>query len=335
MPGSVLNYDVYANFSKFSFITLVAALKDERLDGFEYLIPVTHKRVPIGYVLIGPFGNEQSDTKEEKLKFIQTITNIIVVANDNKNLIKKQEDQVEKQTELKLAKDMQKLLVPSKLPNNEKIEAAAFYKPHQNIGGDYYDFVNITDYEVAFCISDISGKGIPAALLMANFQANLRTLITSKYQLPRFIEILNTKVCEITQGAKFITLFIATYNFNSRMLTYVNAGHNPSILYNDGEIEMLEKGCTILGMFDTLPYVTFGEVKINPGAIIVNYTDGLSEAVNNEGKFFDTDGLTNFINGNHELELADFNKKLIDRVIAFKQDTDFDDDITLLTLRFK
>jgi sigma-B regulation protein RsbU (phosphoserine phosphatase) len=230
---------------------------------------------------------------------------------------------------------MQNMLVPSSLPNNEKIEAAAYYKPHKNIGGDYYDFVTISEDEVAFCISDISGKGIPAALLMANFQANLRTLITRKYPLPQFIDILNTKVLEITKGEKFITLFIATYNYKTRILTYVNAGHNPCILYDKGEVQLLDLGCTILGMFDTLPYVNFGEVKISPDSMIVLYTDGLSEAANNEGKLFEVEGLVEYLQGHSTLELKDFNNQLLDTVIAYKQDTDFDDDITLLTLRIK
>ncbi len=335
LPANVLNIDVHGRFSQYSFIVPVGALKDDDLLGFEYLIPVTHKKVPIGYALIGPFGDDQHDTKEEKLKFIQTITNIIVVANENKKLFKSQLDQMVMQKELKLAADMQNMLVPSKLPNNERVEAAAFYKPHKNIGGDYYDFINISEYEIAFCISDISGKGIPAALLMANFQANLRTLITRKYQLPQFVDILNGKVGEITKGEKFITLFIATYNFNTRILTYINAGHNPSLLFNNGEIELLEQGCTILGMFDTLPYINFGEVKLSPGAFIINYTDGLSEASNNEGKMFDTEGLVQFAKANQQLGLTDFNTKLIDHIVAYKQDTDFDDDITLLTLKFK
>ncbi|MDB5283770.1 MAG: hypothetical protein JWO06_2845 [Bacteroidota bacterium] len=335
LPEHVVNYSVHQKFSKHSFIMPVAAFKDELLAGFEYLIPVTHKKEPIGYVLIGPFGNEQSDTKEEKLKFIQTITNIIVVANENKKLFKSQLDQLVMQKELKLAADMQNMLVPSKLPNNDKIEASAYYKPHKNIGGDYYDFVTISEHEFAFCISDISGKGIPAALLMANFQANLRTLITRKYQLPQFIDILNGKVGEITKGEKFITLFIATYNTQTRILTYVNAGHNPSILFYKGEVQLLDQGCTILGMFETLPYVNYGEMKIEPGTLIVNYTDGLSEAANNEGKMFEVEGLVSFIEKHHQLDLDDFNKKLIDCVVDYKQDTEFDDDITLLTLRFK
>lgn len=331
----ILNYNVQQNFTPFSFITPVAAIKDETLADFEFLIPVMHKKEPVGFGLIGTFSNEGRDTKEEKLKFIQTITNVIVVANENKKLVKTQIDQLVMQKELKLAADMQNMLVPSKLPNDDFIEASAFYKPHKNIGGDYYDYVQISEEEIAFCISDISGKGIPAAILMANFQANMRILLTRKYDLKQFIDILNQKVGEITKGEKFITLFIATYNCRTRKLTYVNAGHNPSILYSNGDIQLLDQGCTILGMFDALPYINSGEVTIAPGSVLINYTDGLSEAMNNEGKLFEVEGLIEFTEGHHELPLTEFNTRLIDRVIAYKQDTDFDDDITLLTLRFK
>lgn len=335
LPLHITNYDVARKFTPFSFITPAAALQDEVLEGFEYIIPVMQKKEPVGFGLIGTFTNEGRDTKEEKLKFIQTITNVIVVANENKKLVKTQIDQLVMQKELKLAADMQNMLVPHKLPNDEHIEASAFYKPHKNIGGDYYDYVQVSDEEIAFCISDISGKGIPAAILMANFQANMRILLTRKYDLTQFTDVLNGKVCEITKGEKFITMFIATYNLRTRKLTYVNAGHNPSILYANGNVELLDKGCTILGMFDNLPFINSGEVIMEPGAVIINYTDGLSEAMNNEGKLFETEGLIAFVNQYHDMPLTDFNTKLIDHVISYKQDTDFDDDITLLTLRFK
>ncbi len=335
VPPALLNYDCKEKFALYTFITPVAAIEDPMLEGFEYLIPVVHNKKSIGLALVGSFGNELSDTKEEKLKFIQTITNIIIVANENKKLVKSQIDQLVMQKELKLAADMQNMLVPSNLPNNEVIEASAFYKPHKNIGGDYYDFVQISDYEYAFCISDISGKGIPAAILMANFQANMRILLTRRYPLTQFVDVLNGKVCEITKGEKFITCFIAVYNCKTRKLQYVNAGHNPSILLDNEKIQLLEEGCTILGMFEHLPFISSGEVAVNPGAVIVNYTDGLSEAMNNEGELFEIERLIDFVNLNNTLGLTDFTTKLIDQVIAFKQDTDFDDDITLLTLRLK
>ena len=335
LPVEILKYDVGVKFSLFTSSVPVAALNDQILKDFDFLIPVMHKKEPIGFALIGAFGNDSNDTKEEKLKFIQTITNVIVVANENKKLFKSQIDQLVMQKELKLAADMQNMLVPSKLPNNEQIEVSAFYKPHKNVGGDYYDFITINENEIGFCISDISGKGIPAAILMANFQANMRILLTRKYSLQQFIDILNTKVIEITKGEKFITLFVATYNYTTRMLSYVSAGHNPSILYSNGTVQLLDQGCTILGMFDTLPYINSGEVKIEPGSVLVTYTDGLSEASNKTGILYEMEGIIDFTNVNHALPLDDFNTQLLDNVITFMDGTDFDDDITLLTLRFK
>jgi phosphoserine phosphatase RsbU/P len=335
LPASILTYDVELKFALFSFTMPLAALKEECLAGFDFLIPVIHNKKPIGYALIGSFGTNQTDTNEEKLKFIQTITNVVVVAQENKKLVKTQIDQLVMQKELKLAADMQNLLVPTSLPNNEKIEAAAFYKPHQNIGGDYFDLIEISEHEIAFCISDISGKGIAAAILMANFQANMRILLTLNYSMPEFVEELNKKVKQITKGEKYLTLFIATYNYLTRKLTYVNAGHTPSILFSNGETQLLNEGCTIIGMFDKLPAISFGEITLPPDSLLVNYTDGFSEASNDAGELFEEKGLIQFINQNNTLPLVDFNTKLIDAIIAFKQNTDFDDDMTLLTLRFK
>ncbi|MCS6933532.1 MAG: PP2C family protein-serine/threonine phosphatase [Chitinophagales bacterium] len=335
LPASVVNYDVNAKLVNLSYITPVASLQDSTLADFELIIPVLHKKEPVGYALIGSFGAESSDTKEEKLKFIQTITNVIVVANENKKLFKNQLEQLMMQKELKLAADMQNLLVPTNLPNNEAIEVGAFYKPHKNIGGDYYDFIQISPDEIAFCISDISGKGIPAAILMANFQANMRILLTRRYSLQNFIEVLNAKVCEITKGEKFITLFVGIYHFKTRQLQYINAGHNPSLLFSNGEAQLLDKGCTILGMFDNLPYINIGEIDLHPGDLLVNYTDGLSEAMNNEGKLFDIKGIIDFIQQHATLPITELHTKLINHVITYKQDMDFDDDITLLSMRFK
>ena len=149
------------------------------------------------------------------------------------------------------------------------------------------------------------------------------------------IDILNTKVIEITKGEKFITLFVATYNYTTRMLSYVSAGHNPSILYSNGTVQLLDLGCTILGMFDTLPYITSGEVKVEPGSILITYTDGLSEASNKAGTLFEMEGIVDYTNRNHALPLDTFNTQLLDEVVTFMEGTDFDDDITLLSLRFK
>ena len=330
-----LQIDLNSFSESFTELTSVTAISNEHVQGFEFVIPVAHKKSVIGLVFIGDFrAGEELDTKEEKLKFTQTITNIILVANENKRLFKSQMDKAILEKELKLAADMQNMLVPSIMMNNESIETAAFYKPHKDIGGDYYDFIILSEDEFVFCISDISGKGVPAALLMANFQANLRAIVTRDYTLDTVVDLLNRKVGEITKGEKFITLFIAKYNTKTRILQYVNAGHNPSILHSTSGEELLDKGCTILGMFDTLPFINIGEVKTEPGSVLINYTDGLTEATNAQGELFDIEGLLAYIQKNNQLPLNVFNATLVEHINDFKTTEDFDDDLTLLTIRF-
>jgi sigma-B regulation protein RsbU (phosphoserine phosphatase) len=317
-------------------LTSVTTIPNDGSSEFEFVIPVAHKKSPIGLALIGDFRQgEELDTKEEKIKFTQTITNIILVANENKRLFKSQLEKAILEKELKLAADMQNMLVPSTMINNELIETAAFYKPHKDIGGDYYDFIKLSEDEFVFCISDISGKGIPAALLMANFQANLRAIVARNYSLDTVVDLLNRKVGEITKGEKFITFFLAKYNVKSRVLQYVNAGHNPSILYIDNEeVQILDKGCTILGMFDVLPFINIGELKVPKNALLVNYTDGLTETSNDKGELFEVEGLLSYIEENHALPLNVFNTNLVEHINNFKGSDDFDDDLTLLTVRF-
>jgi sigma-B regulation protein RsbU (phosphoserine phosphatase) len=332
---SFSNLDYTHFVQQFLDTTTVTSTSSYDLPEFEFVIPVAHKKSPIGFAFVGDFrAGEELDTKEEKLKFTQTITNIILVANENKRLFKSQMDKAILEKELKLAADMQNMLVPSTMMNNERIETAAFYKPHKDIGGDYYDFIQLSDDEIVFCISDISGKGVPAALLMANFQANLRAIVARNYSLDTVVDLLNKKVGEITKGEKFITLFIAKYNIKKRTMQYVNAGHNPSILRSGEDILLLEKGCTILGMFEVLPFINVGEVEVPAGSLLVNYTDGLTEASNDQDHLFDVEGLLAYIAANHKEPLIHFNTNLVNHINEYKGSEDFDDDLTLLTLRF-
>ena len=165
--------------------------------------------------------------------------------------------------ELELAAQVQTLLIPDQLPKDDAIEMAAIYQPHRDIGGDYYDYLEVNEDEIVFCIADISGKGIAAALLMANFQAQLRAYLRQNYlPITDFIQQLNKNVNQITRGDKFITMFLAKYNKATRVLKYINAGHNPPVLLQNGKSQLLDKGCTILGMFEELPFVNMQEITL-------------------------------------------------------------------------
>jgi len=300
---------------------------------FNTVVPVLHKNTPLAYTLLGKVALHGSERMGEKLKFIQTITNIIAVAIENKRLVRQQIETESIKKELELAANMQALLIPDELPNNEILSINGIYKPHQSIGGDYYDYIPISAEEAFICIADISGKGVPAAILMANFQAVLHTLVTERHSMIPLVYKLNKRVVEITKCEKFITLFLAKYNAKTRRLIYVNAGHNPSLLLNGNELQLLKKGCTILGMFEELPEISFGETMVKPGSLLLNYTDGITDTSNINGDLFESEHLVDLIKINKSLSPSEFNLKLIEALDDFKGDKLYDDDISILTCK--
>jgi len=301
---------------------------------FEIIVPVLHKSQPLAFVLIGDLEDKQEMSPAIKhLPFIQTLTNIIIVAIENKKLAKESVRQAAIKKELELASEMQSMLFPSELPNNKAIEMAAIYQPHTQVGGDYYDYIRLNENELVFCMADVSGKGVSAALLMSNFQANLRALLNHTTSLTDLVRELNEKVISSAKGEKFITLFIAKYNIITRVLTYVNAAHNPPILLNGTSPSLLKIGCTGLGMFDELEKVSEGIVNINSGSLLVCYTDGLVELENEKGKDFGTDALKEFIKKNSKLSPAKLNKEIMEELIGFKGNMPYVDDIALLSCR--
>ncbi len=325
--------DAEKELLQYEGMTYLEGERKKRLRDFDVVIPVLHQGRPLAYVLVGDMP--QNVSTEEQLRFIQTLTNIVVVAMENRKLLRGQIEKEVLKKELELAAQMQSALFPEKLPDNEVVEMSAVYLPHHDIGGDYYDYMELPDGRMLFCVGDISGKGVAAALLMSNFQANLRMLSKNPGDLRVFIEVLNDTVSRITRGDKFITLFLGIFNPKTRLLQYVNAGHNPSVVYEDGDLIELTKGCTLLGMFEDLPRITPGEITLKKNALVINYTDGLTDFENESKEFYGVERLNEFIRKHHDHSVDRFNKKLMEEVTEFKgADGIFLDDITLLTCRF-
>ncbi len=302
---------------------------------FEIVIPVYHKDQPLAYVLIGDINEEEGGMSAsiKHLPFVQTLTNLIIVAIENKKLAKENLRRAAMHRELELAWEVQRMLFPEKLPSNENMVMDAVYLPHQQVGGDYYDFIQINENEVAFCVADVSGKGVPAALLMSNFQANLRILLHHIPSLPELVRELNTKVSVSAKGEKFITLFIAKYNMVTRVLHYINAGHNPPLVIDDDGANLLTVGCTGLGMFDELMKVREGIVNVAHGALLMCYTDGLVETTNEKEEDFGLKRVQQIALDNRKLSPQELNALIIEKVNIHKGDMAFIDDIALVTCR--
>ncbi|NNE29271.1 MAG: SpoIIE family protein phosphatase [Saprospiraceae bacterium] len=298
--------------------------RDPFLAQFDVVIPVHHKKQPIAYTLIGGF--EEEEDMYNKVRFITTITNIIAVAIENKRLFKWQ-------TEQELAINMQQMLIPAGLPSGPAFELASIYKPKLGVGGDYFDCIEIAPGKYVFCVADISGKGIGAALLMANFQASFRSLIQQGKPLEKFIHDLNIGLYQVTGGDKFLTLFLVEYSVHTRKLRYINGGHNPPVFVEDGKKYDLEKGCTILGAFRELPNVEVGEKVISGNATICIYTDGLTDTRNSAGDYFTGEVLGEFATHQASRSASLFNDNLLETLDEFREGQDFPDDLTVLTCK--
>jgi len=299
---------------------------------FQLVLPVYHRELPLAFTFLDSL-NENHGPIEAQLNYIQTISSVIAVAIENKKLFRTQMKQKFFKSEMEMAGQMQIMLIPGTLPNNERISMAGTYLPHQEVGGDYYDYLELNNDECIFCIADISGKGVAAALLMASFQASLRSYVEKEDSLHNLIENLNTRVNDITKGEKFITLFLAKYHHPSRTLSYVNAGHNPSILFHNGETKLLHEGCTILGMFEKLPYVNVQKIYLPEEFLAFCYTDGLIDIHNDKDEMLDVEQLISFIEENHDLPPIKLNKAMVDYIVSFKGGRTISDDISLLSCK--
>jgi sigma-B regulation protein RsbU (phosphoserine phosphatase) len=304
----------------------------EPLRDFDIIIPVFHKDQPIAYSLIG--GIKDKDDLFNKIQFITTITNIIAVAIENKRLFRRQLEQEKYRTELLLAQDVQSMLIPDSLPSNDRYAISKIYKPHYNVGGDYIDYIKYDEDRFAICIADISGKGVAAALLMANFQAMVQSLIFQYKDLETFIFALNQAVYRITRADKFITFFVAEINLKTGKIHYVNAGHFPPILYRkSGVCERLTTGCSVIGAFDKLPEIKEGVLDLDGECYLLSFTDGLGELSNGKGDYFEEAHLIPFIAKNSAILPDEFNKRLLEEIEVFRGREEYLDDIAVLTCK--
>lgn len=333
--GEVHDITDDAFFRKQKDITLTAGKTEE---SFDLTIPVTQNDSHVAYLLVGDRSEQEVKMSPviKHMKFIQTLTNVLVGAIQNRKLQEESLRQERVKKELELAAEMQAILLPQKLPKNKNFDVSAFYKAHQQVGGDYYDFMELNENEVMICMADVSGKGVSAAFLMANFQAHLRAIFT--YRNGDLIEIvheLNKTVMQTAMGEKYITLFLGLYKKSTRTLTYVNCGHNPPVIADpNGYTQLAKLGTIGLGMFDELPTTVEGEIKLRPGSVLVCFTDGLVETENSETEEFGTERLEQIILAYFKDSMSDLNEVIIQSLNDFRGEAPYFDDLAVLSCRF-
>lgn len=307
--------------------------RDDVFGEFDYLIPIYHKASLLSVVFVGGINAEDEESKKSSTRFIQALTNIIIVAIENKKLARQQLEQEALRKELEIASDVQQFLFPDSLPYGLRLKIEASYLPHDRVGGDYYDYIPINQNQFLICIADVSGKGIPAALMMSNFQASLRTLVRQTPNLVEIVNELNYQVLENAKGEKFITFFAGIYDHKLKTLVYINSGHNPPLLITKDDIVQLEEGSTVLGAIHPLPFVNEGFITELDEFLLFCYTDGLTETANEQNEEFGSERLIEYFKENKHLDLKKIHQDIIINLDGFKGDNGYHDDITILSCK--
>lgn len=253
-------------------------------------------------------------------------------------LVKERVQKERLERELEIAKEVQERLFPDRIPRMRRMDVAGVCLPARTVSGDYYDFLQFGEHELGLALGDICGKGISAALLMANLQATLRSNVmnTKRTDGPNggryvagLVETLNSQIYSFTAANKFATFFYAHYDERAQTLTYCNAGHNPPLYFNGGDFRRLSTGGTVVGIFDNAKYEQ-ETVQARAGDLLVAYTDGIVESVNEYGEEFGEDRLALLIRKNRQLDAEALKQRIVDEVLAWTFAEEREDDMTLI-----
>jgi len=253
---------------------------------------------------------------------------------ENARLLKEEQALLKVQQELRLAYDIQINLLPKEPPEAEEYDIFGKSIPAKEVGGDYFDFIPIDKHRIAFCLGDISGKGIPAALLMSNLQATIRGQTLDNASASDCIERSNTMLFHSTPPEKFSTFFYGILDTKAHQITYANAGHNYPFIFTGGhEPRQLEHGGIVLGCVETFPFQE-QEISLNPGDIFLLYSDGITEAMDQEEEEFGESRLTSIVSGNMNASAEELTQKIIEGVNQHSGGRQWDD-MTLVIIRRK
>jgi sigma-B regulation protein RsbU (phosphoserine phosphatase) len=301
----------------------------------EVLIPMTHQSKHLGLILLGPRINGQPFTSND-LEFLTTLVSQAVISIENARLFQETLEKQRLEEELNVARQIQKNLLPKKLPTLPGYDIHAINISSKQVGGDYYDVIQLNENKFAIAIGDVSGKSVPAALLMANLQSALRVMIKQAISLSKIVSNINDLIYDNTDPDKYITFFMGILDTQQNNFEYVNAGHNPPFLWRkNGEIESLDVGGIILGMMPDYFYQSaiIGFAKED---MLITYTDGVNEAIDPNDPIeeeFGEERLKNVIKNNGQGMAKDLIDAVLENISKFTKNNLDSDDVTMLTLK--
>jgi sigma-B regulation protein RsbU (phosphoserine phosphatase) len=302
--------------------------------GVDIIVPMEVQGKTKGLILLGERITKQSYS-EADIEFIYSVGSLAIISIENKRLFLEELEKRKMEEELELAREIQQNLLPQTFPRFSNFDIAAVNMSSKQVGGDYYDVIPFDKNNFYIAIADVSGKGTPASLLMANIQAFLQVICRHGLEIEKSTGLINDLISANTSDGRFITFFWALINNEEKKMTYVNAGHNHPLLIRDGEIRKLHKGGMILGVMETtIPYDS-ETINLQLDDVIVLFTDGISEAMNKEFDEFSDERLEE-----NSVKLSSFSAKEIldgitNEVTDFTKGASQSDDITMVVLKVK
>ncbi|MCG3118740.1 MAG: hypothetical protein ALAOOOJD_00996 [bacterium] len=299
----------------------------------QLFLPITHRDELVGVLAVGKKITERRFSYED-MTLLSLLSTQIAIAFENTRLYQERLTKQRLDEELHLAREIQRLLLPRQTPRSEHFEIAAINLPSLEVGGDYYDFVDLGNGVIGIAIGDIAGKGIPGALLMSNLQAAGRAAAIRSTSTKLVMEELNNQITRSTTAEKYATFFYAIL-WPEKKLTYTNAGHNyPLQCHRDGSICELQQSNLVVGVREGIKYdehlATF-----QSGDTLIFYTDGITEAINAHWEEFGVERLYEVIRQTYQQSAENIRNAVYEAVLGFAGDTPQSDDLTLVVVKIK
>ena len=299
--------------------------------GLTKLISIRHSQEAVVGIGERLDGNPLSDADYRLVESLGTLT---LVALERMDLLDERLEKRRMSEELDLARRIQEQLIPNPIPQTPELQVAAINIPSKEVGGDYLDVLKTPDSNLIYAIGDVSGKGVPAALLMASLQAMIHILLPVEITLEEAMGRINELIYQNTPSDKFITFFLGKYHRNTSRFHYVNAGHNAPLLLRDGQEQPIElsQGGMLLGAFPGhLPYDT-GEIELKSGDVIAMFTDGVTETFSKDNEEYGEERLLETLRRNRRLDAHALMNAILTDVGSFSGSV-FHDDVTLLVIK--
>jgi len=302
--------------------------------GIELIVPMQLQGETKGLILLGKRASE-SEYSEADIEYIYSVGSLAIVSIENQRLFKEALEKQKLEEDLEIAHDIQKNLLPHKIPPFSNFDVVANTVFSKQVGGDYYDVITLDNNNFCIAIADVSGKGVSAALMMANLQAFLKTICKQGMKIDEATGLINDLITENTTEGKFITFFWAIIENDTKQMLYVNAGHNHPLLIRKGKIKKLDKGGIILGVMKTMIPYSSEKLQLEKDDVIIFFTDGVSEAMNQSGEEFSDERLEKLSLSLAEKPAKEISNAILNEVSKFAYGTVQSDDITLMVMKVK